>query len=214
MTDEELWTANGSTLIRGGCPAAVFAEREIAEWVAEACNTLAELEAAQADWEASGEAPSCAVINVGGEQMRMQGGAEMPQPIRDSVADVIGAARRAIAEEKAAERAEILRQAATDLLTDGHHTGGCGGSPHADGSPLPDHAPKPGRCGCALGQHYRWLMNRADGIAQVGPTRAPQGTGGAQDPGCGHGEGSGGEEAAQRRSEAQGGEGRAASGHG
>ncbi len=111
----EAWAADGSTLIHNGRATGFFPSDEIAEWVAEACNTLAEIDQAQAEWEASGEAPNCAVVNIGGEQTRVQGGAEMPEQLRDAMADVVGAARRAMAEAKAAEREEIQRQVREEI---------------------------------------------------------------------------------------------------
>jgi hypothetical protein len=53
---------------------------------------------------------------------------------------------------------------------------------------------------------FRTAMILASRVATVGPTRAPQVTGGAQNPEREHGEGSGDSEASQRRSEAQDGE--------
>jgi hypothetical protein len=93
----ESWTTDTETLYRDGVAVGTLDSADLAEWVADACNTLAEMEAAQAEWEASGEAAHCAMADIGGEQMRIQRGAEMPEQLRDVMGEVVNAARRAIA---------------------------------------------------------------------------------------------------------------------
>ncbi len=109
------WAANGSTLICNGRATGYFASDEIAEWVADACNTLAEMDQAQAEWEASGEAAHCAMVDIGGERMRMQGGATWTEQDRREMSQLVSAAKQRMAEAQAAERAEIERQVREEI---------------------------------------------------------------------------------------------------
>jgi hypothetical protein len=126
MNDEtataEAWAADGDNLTRDGEIVGSLSTPELAAWVAEACEVFAEMEAAQAVWAASDEAPNCAMVDIGGEQLRVQGGAAMPEPLREAMSDVVSTVRRNMAEAKDAERAEIERltselEAAEDLTS-------------------------------------------------------------------------------------------------
>jgi len=152
----ETWTAVGASLVREDRIVGSLSTPELAEWVAEACETLAEMDKAQADWEASGEALNCAVVNVGGEQMRVQGGAEMSEPLRNAMAEVWRSARRALAEAKAAERAEIARDIAERVLLvsevmTGYRCPACHGLPASHKYPRY-------RCGCG----QQWDLTRSE----------------------------------------------------
>ncbi len=176
------WTADGQTLYRDGIAVGTLDTAGLASWVAEACETLAEMDQAQAEWEASGESPRCAVVNIGGEEIRIQGGADMPEPLHNAVSEVIGAARRAMAEAKAAERAEIEREVRAMVSAE----------------ILAERASLPATT--IDEQIFQTGMVLAARVATVGPTRAPRSTGDAHNPGREHGEGSGGYEASQGRS--------------
>ncbi len=101
--DVEAWTAAGANLVHADRIVGSLSTPELAEWVAGACETLAEMEAAQAVWAASDEAPNCAMVSIGGEEMRVQRGADMPEPLREAMIEVVGAAKRRYAAEKPAE---------------------------------------------------------------------------------------------------------------
>ena len=159
MSDEstsvETWTTDAETLYRDGVAVGTLISADFAEWVAEACETLAEMDKAQAEWEASGEVPNCAVINIGGEDMRLQGGADMPEHLRDAMAEVVQATKQRMAEAKAAERAEIARDLAERVLLvsevmTGYRCPACHGLPASHKYPRY-------RCGCG----EQWDLTRS-----------------------------------------------------
>lgn len=107
-TPTEAWSAVGATLIRSGRTAGHFASREVAEWVAEACNTLAEMDQAQAEWEASDEAPHCAMVDIGDEEMRVQGGADWTEQDRREMGQLVSVVKQRMADANPAKRIEAL----------------------------------------------------------------------------------------------------------
>lgn len=160
MTDEttpaETWAADGDNLTRDGEIVGSLFTPELAEWVAEACETLAEMEAAQAVWEASGEAPHCAMVDIDGEQMRVQGGADWTEQDRREMGQILSAAKRRMAETKAAERAEIARDLAERVLLvsevmTGYRCPACHGMPASHKYPRY-------RCGCG----EQWDLTRSE----------------------------------------------------
>jgi hypothetical protein len=113
--DAERWFADAETLYRDGIAVGTLDGAGLATWVADACNTLAEMDEAQAEWEASGEAAHCSMVDIDGEQMRIQGAANWTDQDRREMGQIVSAAKQVMAEQKAAERTEIERQVREEI---------------------------------------------------------------------------------------------------
>lgn len=61
---------------------------------------------------------TCHVVEVDGEPVRVQGGAELDAEGRAALGSVVRAAKRRLVEEKAAERAEVERQVRAQVVLD------------------------------------------------------------------------------------------------
>ena len=61
----ETWRAVSQTLFRNDVAVGTLASEDLAEWVADACNTLAEMDEAQAEWLASGGGPAYRIDRTG-----------------------------------------------------------------------------------------------------------------------------------------------------